>query len=73
MKPPNRAALLRSIEDLEKTFAKIRSNNIVPATPVLLGRLEALEMDANAFADPILIAMIEKLRHQLATGHDLDD
>jgi hypothetical protein len=54
--PPSRDALLRSIEDLETTFAELRSNNIVPATSALLGRLEALEMDANAFADPVLIA-----------------
>jgi hypothetical protein len=30
-------------------------------------------MDANAFADPTLIARMEKLRRQLATGHGLDD
>jgi hypothetical protein len=73
MKPPNRTALLGSIEDLEKTFAELRSNNIVPATSVLLGRLDALEMDANAFADPVLIARMEKLRRQLTTGNGLDD
>jgi hypothetical protein len=73
MKPPNRAALLRSIEDLEKALAELRSNKTVPATSVLLGRLDALEMDVNAFADPTLIARMEKLRRQLATGHGLDD
>ena len=73
MKPLNRAALVRSIEDLEKTFAEFRSNRVVLVTSVLLGHLEALEMDANAFADPVLIARLEKLRRQMTTGNGLDD
>lgn len=72
MKAPNRDALLRSIEDLEATFAEFRSNNTVLVTSVFLGRLEALEMDANALADPVLIARMEKLRRQVTTGNGLD-
>src|ERR1017187_10385851 len=72
VKAPNRDALLRSIEDLEATFAEFRSNNTVLVTSVFLGRLEALEMDANALADPVLIARMEKLRRQVTTGNGLD-
>jgi len=72
MKPPNRAALIRSIEALEKTFAKLRSNSVVLVTPVLLGHLEALEMAVNAFADPILVARMEILRRKVTTGNGLD-
>jgi hypothetical protein len=72
MTEPNRDELLRSIEDLEATIAKLQSNNVVLATPVLLRRLDELGSSASALADPTLIAMIEKLRRHLTTGKGLD-
>jgi hypothetical protein len=45
---------------------------LVLATPVLLRRLEELGSSASALSDPILIAMIEKLRRHLTTGKGLD-
>ena len=72
MAEQDRDALLRSIEDFEATLAKLQSNNVVLATPVLLRRLEELGLSASALGDPILIAMIEKLRRHLTTGKGLD-
>ena len=46
MAEQDRDALLRSIEDFEATLAKLQSNNVVLATPVLLRRLEELVSDA---------------------------
>jgi hypothetical protein len=72
MAEQDRAALLCSIEDFEATLAKLQSNNVVLATPVLLRRLEELGLSANALGDPILLAMIEKLRRQVTDGRGLD-
>jgi hypothetical protein len=72
MGEPGRDALLRSIEDFETTLAEMQSNNVVLATPVLLRRLEELEVSALSLGDPVLIAMIEKLRRHLTTGKGLD-
>ena len=71
MGEPGRDALLRSIEDFETTLAEMQSNNVVLATPVLLRRLEELEVSALSLGDPVLIAMIEKLRRHLTTGKRL--
>jgi hypothetical protein len=68
----DRETLLRSIEDFEATLAEFQSNNIVLATPVLLQRLEDLGSSANALGDPVLIAMLEKLRRYLTAGKGLD-
>jgi hypothetical protein len=72
MGEPGRDALLRSIADFETTLAEMQSNNVVLATPVLLRRLEELEVSALSLGDPVLIAMIEKLRRHLTTGKGLD-
>jgi hypothetical protein len=72
MAEPNRDTLLRSIENFEATIAKLQSNNLVLATPVLLRRIEELASSANSLGDPILIAMIEKLRRHLTSSKGLD-
>jgi hypothetical protein len=72
MAESNRDALLYSIEDFEATLAELQSNNVVLATPVLLRRLEELETSAGELGDPILGAMIEKLRRQITAGRGLD-
>ena len=69
MTEPNRDTLLRSIEDFEATLAKLQSNNVVLATPVLLRRLEELGLSASALGDPILSGMIVRLRRHLTTGN----
>jgi len=68
----DRGTLLRTIEDFERTLAEFQSNNVVLATTVLLRRLEEIGVSATALGDPILIAMIEKMRRQLTTGKGLD-
>jgi len=68
----DRDTLLRTIEDFERTLAEFQSNNVVLATTVLLRRLEEIGVSATALGDPILIAMIEKMRRQLTTGKGLD-
>ncbi len=70
--PQDRATLLRSIEDFERTLVEFQSNNMVLATTVLLRRLDEIGVSAAALGDPILIAMIERLRRQLTTGKGLD-
>ena len=69
---PDRDKLVRTIEDFEATLAEYQSNNVVLATTVLLRRLTEIEASANEFGDPILIAMVEKLRRHLTTGKGLD-
>jgi hypothetical protein len=69
---PDRETLLRTIEDFERTVAEFQSNNVVLATTVLLRRLEEIDAAANELGDPVLIAMIEKMRRQLTTGNGLD-
>jgi hypothetical protein len=70
--PQDRDTLLRSIEDFERTVAEFRSNNVVLSTSVLLRRLEEIGVSATALGDPILNAMVEKLRRELTTGKGLD-
>ncbi len=70
--PQDRATLLRSIEDFERTLVEYQSNNVVLATTVLLRRLDEIGVSAAALGDAALIAMIERLRRQLTTGKGLD-
>jgi hypothetical protein len=49
-------------------LAELQSNDIVLATPVLLQRLEELGASASALGDPVLVAMIEKLRRHLTNS-----
>ena len=72
MSEPDRDTVLRTIEDFEATLAEFQSNNVVLATTVLLRRLDEIGVSATALGDPILIAMIERLRRQLTTGKGLD-
>ena len=67
-----RDRLLRTIEDFERTVAEFRSNNVVLSTTVLSRRLEEIVVSATALGDPILNAMIEKMRRELTTGKGLD-
>jgi hypothetical protein len=72
MAESERDRLLRTIEDFERTVAESRSNNVVLSTTVLLRRLEEIGASATALGDPILNAMIEKMRRELTTGKGLD-
>jgi hypothetical protein len=72
MAEADRDALLRSIEDFEATIDEHRANNVILATPALLRRLEEIEFVANALGDPVLAAVIEKLRRHLTGGTGLD-
>lgn len=70
--PQDRATLLRSIDDFERTLVEYQLNNVVLATTVLLRRLDEIGVSADALGDPALIAMVERLRRQLTTGKGLD-
>jgi hypothetical protein len=72
MAESERDKLLRTIEDFERTLTEFQSNNVVLATTVLQRRLEEIGVSATALGDPVLIAMIEKMRRQLTTGKGLD-
>jgi hypothetical protein len=72
MAESERGRLLRTIEDFERTVAESRSNNVVLSTTVLLRRLEEIGVSATALGDPILNAMIEKMRRELTSGKGLD-
>jgi hypothetical protein len=72
MTESDRDTLLRTIEDFEATLAEFQSNNVVLATTVLLRGLAEIGASANEFGDPFLIATVEKMRRQLATGNGLD-
>lgn len=72
MTEPDRDTVLRTIEDFERTVAEFRSNNVVLSTTVLLRRLEEISVAATALGDPILNAMVEKMRRELTTGKGLD-
>jgi len=72
MSEPDRDTVLRTIEDFERTVAEFRSNNAVLSTTVLLRRLEEIGVSVTALGDPILNAMVEKMRRELTTGKGLD-
>lgn len=72
MAVPDRDTLLRTIEDFERTLTEFQSNNVVLATTVLLRRLDEIGVSATQLDDPLLMAMIDKLRRQLTTGKGLD-
>lgn len=55
-----------------RSVADFQSNNVVLTTTVLLRRLEEIDVAVNELGDPVLIAMIEKMRRQLTTGKELD-
>jgi len=55
-----------------RSVADFQSNNVVLTTTVLLRRLEEIDVAVNELGDPVLIAMIEKMRRQLTTGKGLD-
>jgi hypothetical protein len=55
-----------------RSVAEFQSNNVVLATTVLLRRLEEIDDAVKQLGDPVLIAMIEKMRRQLTTGKGLD-
>ena len=55
-----------------RSVADFQSNNVVLTTTVLLRRLEEIDVAVNELGDPVLIAMIEKMRRELTTGKELD-
>lgn len=72
MAESDRDTLLRSIENFEATIDEHRANDVVLATQAMLLRLEEIEIVANALGDPVLAAVIEKLRRHLTGGTGLD-
>ena len=67
-----RDALLRSIEEFADSLDGLQKHTAVLTTPVFSMRLDQLEASAKELGDPIVIAMIEKLRHQVLVGRGLD-
>lgn len=72
MNNPTRDQLIAAFEDLDRTIAAVIANHQVLATPVLLRRLDEIEGAARSLEDPVLIALLEKLRRQLVEGQALD-